>query len=168
LAGQLTRRLVIAATLVESILAGGNVNRALIDMPAWQRTGSLSWSAFSRNADLGPVGRILYPLEGIAGAILSVAAALSFRRDGGTPISATVPVYGAALLAIGGLVVTTRAAPRMLSLPRVGGDPVATQQALDGFQFWGNIRAVFQVLAFITNLWSLVTISAQSDKAISQ
>ena len=41
-----TRRLVVAATLVDSILAGTNVNRSVVEMPAWQRTGPLAWAAF--------------------------------------------------------------------------------------------------------------------------
>jgi len=35
---------------------------------------------------------------------------------------------------------------------------------LDGFQFWGNVRGVFQVLAFVANLWSLVVLS-RADRA---
>jgi hypothetical protein len=47
-----TRRIVVAATLVDCILAGANVNRAVVEMPAWQRTGPVAWAAFSRHADL--------------------------------------------------------------------------------------------------------------------
>ncbi len=161
---RLTLRLVILATLVDSILAGGNVNRALIDMPAWQQTGPLGWAAFSRHADLGPTAMILYPLEAFVGAFLSLAAAISFRRDGSTPHAATAPIYAAPLLTLGGLLITTQAAPIMLSVRNLGDDATALQQALNGFQFWGNIRGVFQVLAFVANLWSLVAILEPRQK----
>ncbi len=46
----------------------------------------------------------------------------------------------------------------MLGIRNLGEDTLALQQALNGFQFWGNIRGVFQVLAFIANLWSLLAI----------
>ena len=62
-----TRGLVIAATLVGSILAGTNVNRAVVEMPAWQQTGPLGWAAFSRHADLGRRAAILYPGSAFAG-----------------------------------------------------------------------------------------------------
>jgi hypothetical protein len=156
---QLTWRLAIAATLVNSLHAGGNVNRALVEMRAWQQTGPLGWAAFSRHADLGPTAMVLYPLAALAGAILSIAAVLSFRHGRGVPRSAAVPLYSAALLAIGGLLATTQAAPIMLSVRHLGDDAPALQHALDGFQFWGNIRGVFQVLAFVANLWSVVALA---------
>ncbi|HEV8636331.1 MAG TPA: multicopper oxidase domain-containing protein [Chloroflexota bacterium] len=40
----------------------------------------------------------------------------------------------------------------------LGDDAVALQRAMDGFQFWGNIRGLFQVLAFVGNVWSLVAV----------
>ncbi len=158
----ITRRtwwLVIAATLVNSFLAAGNVNRAIVDMPAWQQTGPLAWAAFSRHADLATTAMILYPFEAFVGTLLSIAAAISFRRDRVARRWASVLVYGAALMGIGGLLATTQAAPVMLSVRDLGENAVALQQALNAFQFWGNVRGVFQVLAFIANLFSLVAIS---------
>lgn len=146
-----TRRLSCGAALANGALAGMNVNRSLVEMPTWQRVGPLDWAAFSRHADLGPVGRLLYPSLALAVAILSLAAA--------------VPIYGAPLLTLGGLLVTTRAVPIMLSVPNRGTDPVALQPALNGFQFWGNLRGAFQVLAFVANLWSLVPLSAPAPRS---
>lgn len=151
--------LVIAATLVNSFLAAGNVNRALIEMPAWQQTGPLAWATFSRHADLATTAMILYPLEAFAGTLLSIAAAVSFRRDRVDRPWASVLVYGAVLMGIGGLLATTRAAPVMLSVRDLGENAVALLQALNAFQSWPNVRGVFQVLAFIANLFSLVAIS---------
>lgn len=72
--------------------------------------------------------------------------------------SAAVPIYAAALLALGGMLATTRAAPTLLATRQIS-DPAALQRALNRFAFWGGVRAVFQFLAFCANLWSLVAIS---------
>src|SRR5207253_572007 len=155
---QLTRRLVVGATAVDSFLAGANINRAIVEMPAWQRTGPQAWAAFSRHADLGPDGMIPYPLDAFSGALLSIAAVISFRRDRTAPRSASVPLYAAALMTIAGLLATIKAAPIMLSVRHLDDNTAALHQALDGFQFWGGIRGLFQVLAFVANLWSLVAL----------
>ncbi len=153
-----TVRLAILATLVDSILAGTNVNRALVEMPAWQKTGPLGWAAFSRHADLARNGALLYPFNAFAGAILSLAAVVSFRLNGSKPRAATIPIYLAPLLSIAGLLLTLKAAPNMLRIRHLDDDVAALQQALNGFQFWGNIRGLFQFLAFVANLWSLVAL----------
>src|SRR5439155_24233744 len=98
MASPTTRRLVVAATLVQSILAGVNVNRAVVEMPAWQRTGPLAWATFSRHADLARRAAVLYPLSAFVGLILSIAAVVRFRRDQSLPRSATIPLHGAALM----------------------------------------------------------------------
>jgi len=155
---QLTRRLAIGATLVDSLLGGANINRGLIEMPAWQKTGPLGWARFSRHADLAMPTMVLYPLWAFSGLFLSVGALLSFRNDRSAPRSAAAPLYLAALMTAAGLLATIKAAPNMLRVRHLGDDEAALQQSLDGFQFWGNIRGLFQVLAFVANLWALVAL----------
>jgi hypothetical protein len=146
------------AALFNGILASG-INRTLVDMPAWQRVGAPAWAQFSRWADLGQYGLVMYPLEGIGGAVLSILAAIIFALSRRTRTrSGAFPIYAAALLALGGMLATTQAAPTLLRT-RHTSDPVALQQALNLFAFWGGVRAVFQSLAFAANLWSLVTVS---------
>jgi hypothetical protein len=48
-----TRILLIFATLVSGLLAGGNVDRAFVAMPALRQVGAIAWAEFSRHADLG-------------------------------------------------------------------------------------------------------------------
>jgi hypothetical protein len=150
------RRLIVAATLVNGLLASGNINRNVIDMPAWRHVGPLGWAAFSREADLGLSAMILYPGEAFAGMILSVAAALVFRRDRTAPRAAAMPIYAAGLLTIGGLLFTIKAAPIMLSVRHLGEDPVALQRAFDGFEFWGWWRGVCQCSAYLASFWALL------------
>jgi hypothetical protein len=149
---------VFIAALFNGMLASG-INRTLVDMPAWQRVGAPAWAKFSRWADMGPYGLVMYPLEGIGGAVLSVVAAIIFSRSRRSRTrSGAIPIYAAALLALGGMLATTQAAPTLLST-RHTSDPAALQQALNRFAFWGGVRAIFQSLAFCANLRSLVVVS---------
>ncbi len=151
-----TYGLLMGATLLGGFLAGLNIDRAFVAMPAWKAVGAPAWAAFSEKADLGN-GLFLYPLEAVSGALLNIAVVLSCRSDGLRSLSKALPPSLAALLAIGGLFVTIKAAPIMLGVPHLVGDPAAMQRAFDGFYFWGGIRGFFQVGAFVADLWSLAS-----------
>jgi hypothetical protein len=153
-----TRGLLIAATLLSGLLAGFNLDRAVVHNAAWHRLGATAWAAYSLHADLDIRAAMFYPFLGIGVALLSAAAAISFRRNRNEPGSAAMPILAGALFAISGLLMTFFAAPHMLSVPRVVDDPVGLKRALDGFVFWGDIRSVLQFLAFAANLWSLKAI----------
>ena len=122
--------LIVAGQLLGAI--ADSLARTLVEMPAWRRLGPEAWAAFSRNADLGN-GRIMYPLVGIGGTLLILAAAIAFRLSPRRPLSVAIPLYGAALMAICVMLTTTQAAPIMLSLHRIGNDPATLQQAFEGF-----------------------------------
>jgi hypothetical protein len=156
MASPVTCDLVIAATFLGGILAGATFDRMIVQMPAWRRIGSRAWAEYSRKADLGN-GLVFYPLVAIGGAVLSIAAAVAFHFDQTVPRSTAVPIYGAAVLVIGGLLATIKAAPKMLSLRRIDDDN-GLLEALKGFHRWSLVRAVPQVLAFVANLWSLVSL----------
>lgn len=153
----LTLGLIVGATVVDGLLAGLNVDRVFVQNPAWRKVGTGAWAAYSRHADLG-AGLVLYPLEAVGGALLTVAGAVAFHFDGSAARSASLPIHLAVVLVIGGLLSTVAAAPKMLSLRRIGDDPRAIESAFVGFKRWGNVRAVFQVLAFGANLWALVAV----------
>jgi hypothetical protein len=133
-------------------------------MPAWRRVGAVAWAQFSRHADLGN-GLVAFPLIAIAAALMTIAAVVTYRRSGGVPRSAALPIYAGAVLVVGGLVTTIFAAPNMLSLRTVGNDTAAIQRAFDGFELWGGIRSVLQTLAFVANVWALVNISSAGAHA---
>jgi len=145
----------IIGTVVESL------NRTLVEMPAWRHLGVQAWATFSRSADLGN-GTVLYPLAGIGGLVLILAAAVVFRTSPQRSWSVAIPLYGAALLAICGILTTTQAAPIMLSLHRIGDDPRALQQAFEGFYRWDSIRAVIGMLESFLEIWVLVALSSSA------
>src|SRR5439155_16845940 len=132
-----TYGLVTAAAVLDGFLAGGNVDRWFVQMPAWRRLDVRAWAAYSRHADLGN-GLFLYPFEAIGGALTTVAAAIAFHFDANASRSAGLPIYLAVALVLGGLLMTLEAAPKMLSLRRIGDDPVALQGAFDGFNHWSG------------------------------
>jgi hypothetical protein len=75
-----TRDLIVAATIFDAVLAGTDVDRLLVQMPAWRDVGVAGWAAYSRHADLAN-GLVLYPTLAIAGCVLSVAAAINVARE---------------------------------------------------------------------------------------
>jgi hypothetical protein len=152
----------IVTSLLLGSLAGG-FNRTLVEMPAWRHLGPEAWAAFSRLADLGN-GKIIYPVAGIGGTILTLAAAIAFRFSRRRPLSVAIPVYGAALMDICVLLLTTQAAPIMLSLRREGTNPQLLQKAFEGFFRWDSIRAVFGTLGDCAAIWSLVAVTVVSVK----
>jgi hypothetical protein len=133
-----TRLLLVAAAFVSGLLAGGNIDRAIVAMPAWQQVGAAPWAEFSRHADLGN-GLWLYPIEAIGGAF-TLAAAASYYFDRISPL----PSY--------------KAAPIMLGLGEIK-DPAGLQAAFEGFRFWGNMRGASQVLQFAALLWTFQTLA---------
>lgn len=135
------------------LLAGGNVDRAFVAMPAWEQIGAIAWGQFSRHADLGN-GLVLYPLEAFGATLLTTAAVFSFHFDRVASRKAVVPLYCAAVLCGAGLIFTIKAAPLMLGIRGVN-EPAALQKAFEGFRYWGNIRGACQVFAFAAQLWAL-------------
>jgi hypothetical protein len=157
-----TRTLLIAATLVSGWLAGGNIDRAIVAMPAWQQVGAVAWAEFSRHADLGS-GLILYPLEAIGGALLTIAAAISLHFERSASRPATLTVDASAVLTIAGLAFTLKAAPVMLSI-RDTTDALALQSAFEVFWYWGNFRGACQVLAFVLQLGAIALLLAHRHR----
>src|SRR5580698_4367125 len=116
----------IVTSLLLDTLAGG-FNRTLVEMPAWRQLGPEAWVAFSRLADLGN-GKIIYPVSGVGGTLLTLAAAVAFRLSPRRPLWSAVPVYGAVVMNICVLLLTTQAAPIMLGLQHGGANPVLLQK----------------------------------------
>jgi len=104
---QLVVIFIFSATLANGLLAGGDVDRWLVGMPAWQSVGVLGWAKYSRLADLGS-GFVLYPLLAIGGTLLSLAAAATFMRQAKHERFVAIPVYAAAALAVAGLLMTVK------------------------------------------------------------
>jgi len=163
----MTKRLLVGAVLLGGLMAGLDMARLAIEMPAWRHVGAVAWAQFSRHADLGN-GLIAFPVIAIGAALATIAALVTYRMDGGSPRSAALALYAGAVLVVCGLVTTVFAAPNMLSLRTVGSDAASIQRAFDGFELWGGIRSVVQTLAFVANVWALVKVASADAHAIEK
>jgi hypothetical protein len=148
-------RALIIASIVIGAFGGTLVDRALVATPAWARVGPVAWAAYSCRADLGN-GLIVYPIYGVGLAVVTIAAAISYRLDERVPRHAGPPIYLAALCAVGVIATTIKAAPIMLGVPDLGTNAVALQNAFDQFTFWGvYARGALGILALIASIWAL-------------
>jgi hypothetical protein len=142
------------ATAVNGLLAGLNVDTALVKLPARRRIGVLVYATFARGNDLGN-GRVVYPLLGVGAALLTIlAAVLAYAEH--EPIALVGPLFFASGSSLLHTFATTRAAPVMLSIKDARDDEAILTAKLDRFARWHAVRATFQVLTFFVLLWALV------------
>jgi hypothetical protein len=157
-AGGCLKCLVASACIFTGLLAGENLDRYIIQVPAWHHLNILNWLEYTRRADLGN-GLLFYPLEAITGFILLLTSSVIVVIDRNVFKHAAFPVYTATLLAAIGLILTFFAAPILLSLRTMGNNPVLAQEAFDRFHFFGLFRAIAQVLSFFVCVWALGKLS---------
>ena len=142
------------ATALNGLLAGLNVDTAVVKLPARLRIGAAAYATFARGNDLGN-GRVVYPLLGLGAALLTIlATVLAYVTH--QPVALLVPLGIATVLSLVHTFATTRAAPIMLSLEDAPEDAALLSETLDRFARWHGVRAPFQVLAFFALLWALV------------
>jgi hypothetical protein len=148
----------LGATILGGLLAGGNFDRLAIQMPAWRSLAPRAWAEYSRQADLRN-GFVVYPIEAIGSATLNVAAMIALHFDRHANAVARFPIDLAAMLALGGLLMTIGAAPKMLRV-RTMDDEVALHRAFVGFHRWSIARGILQIAAFVVDLWALLALAA--------
>ena len=139
---------------MNGLLAGLNVDTALVKLPTRKHIGAVAYAAFARGNDLGN-GLVVYPLLGIGAALFTVLttvfASLEHFRMG-----LLLLLSLASLLSLLHTFATTRAAPLMLSIKDALDDEALLKAKLDRFARWHAVRASFQVLTFFVLLCALV------------
>src|SRR5690348_16102436 len=110
-----SRFLIAGAAVLGGLIAGLDVDRTVVGMPAWHAVGPTAWAEFSRQADLGN-GLFLYPLEAIGGFLLLLAAVISLRLEGARLSRLPWVLWTAIFASAAGLLLTFIAAPIMLSI----------------------------------------------------
>src|SRR5512136_1536716 len=138
MSSDLTLILILTATVATGLLAGASLDKALVQLPARHRMGVIGFARFSRVNDLGN-GLVVYPVTGIAAALLTIIAALSAFLQG-TSLAHAWLIYIAALFAVLHSFTTTRAAPIMLSLRQPTDNEATITEALNHFAAWHNAR----------------------------
>ena len=146
--------LLIVATALNGLLTGASLDQSIKQLPARRRIGVLSYSAYSRAADLGN-GIAWYAGLGLGAAGCSLAAAVVALVQGVASVQA-MPIAVAAGLSILHSLTTTRAAPTLFSQRRYERDETALTAVFDRFERWQTVRVLIQVLTFGATLWALV------------
>jgi hypothetical protein len=148
--------LIALATAINGLLAGLNMDSALVKLPARRRIGAVAYATFARGNDLGN-GLAVYPLLGVGAALLTVlATAVAYIVR--SPMEVLLSLSIASLLSVLHSFATTRAAPVMLSLKDASDEEATLIAKLDRFARWHTVRATFQVLAFFVVLWALAIV----------
>ena len=150
----ITLILVFSATVMTGLLAGMSLDKSIVQLPARHRMGVVAFAAFSRANDLGN-GLIAYPVLGIGSALLTIMSAIAAYWQGVSLTNAWL-LYVSVLLTLLHTISTTWAAPNMLSLRQPINDEETLTLTYSRFEKWHNVRAVLQVLNFITLVWALV------------
>jgi hypothetical protein len=150
----LVSSLLIVATGMNGLLAGLNVDTALVKLPARKRIGVRAYATFARGNDLGN-GLVVYPILGIGAALFTVLATVIAYLERSS-MALLLLLSLSSLLSFLHTFATTRAAPIMLSIKDTLDDEVLLRATLDSFTHWHAVRATFQVLTFFVLLWALV------------
>jgi hypothetical protein len=148
------RILITVACIVSGFLAGGNIYRYIIEVPAWRHLDMSMWAEYSRHADLEN-GIFLFSIEAIGSVILLVSASIIILSGKSLFKTVALPVHFATFFALTGIGLTFFAAPIMLGLRKSVTDPEIIEQAFNSFHFWGLLRAVAQVLSFFGCVWAM-------------
>lgn len=158
-----TKVLVAGASLFGGILAGVTANRALVQLPAWEKIGLIPWASFTQAENSG-VGSIFYPALGFAAILFTLGAAVALRLDRAASGWPRLAIYLAALLTVVWAVVTrTLLVPAMLGLRATGNDIFRLQQLFSAVERWSAVNDVLHVITFCLNLWALTAALSTSS-----
>jgi hypothetical protein len=154
--------LLVAATIVDGLLAGASMDQSVEQLPARHRIGVRAYHAYTQASHMANGRFWLIPL-GIVGPILRVAASLWVYRLG-LAGGAVLSVGIAAVLAIGHLLLTLRAGSINWALTpwlppeRQIKDELELATILQRFEHWQAVRASVQLLTFVAGVWALVAV----------
>ena len=146
--------LIIIATVVNGMLAGGSLETSLVKLPARRRIGAVAYATFARGNDLGN-GLVIYPVWAVSAALLTFLATI-VPYVGHQSLALLLPLSLASLTSIGHFLATSQAAPVMLSLKNTPDDEAVLTAKLDRFERWQAVRATLQVLTFFVLMWALI------------
>jgi hypothetical protein len=139
--------LLIAATIMNGLLAGASLDKALVQLPARRKIGLRAMADYHRATDLGP-GLFLYPTLGLGAPILTMASAVALVLGRDASEATMIWIAAAGVLSAGHVITTARAAPNLLRL-RNGASDEDLEELYRRFARWSNVRAFLQGLTFV-------------------
>ncbi len=142
--------LMVTAVAINGILAGISIERSIIELPAWSSVNLSGFHDYSLAADLDR-GLIFYPAIEVIAAALVIAAAVA-GAAAGLSFNGLMLLYVSAVLSVLHSLITTRAAPNMLSLRNKALNKDEVKARFDRFKKWQDRRATLQLLTFLSIL----------------
>jgi hypothetical protein len=152
------------AAAFEGLRAGAGTFRALLDLPARTRIGSLAFAEFSRATDLSRAGVVFYVIFGVGGVLITGAAWLIAVR-GGAPRAIRRLLATSVLASLLVLVFTTQAAPLMWRVGSAPPDPELLRALLDRFTSWTLLRIACVDVSFAAVLAALTVAALPKEAA---
>lgn len=144
----------VIATLVNGVLAGINLDRYIVQVPAFRRLSIEHWVEYARLADLR-TGLVWYPLLAATSLLTILVADWLYLADLSLLPGAGRPMALTTIFVAGGVISTVGAAPTLLRL-RAAPSAGDSRAVFTRFHRWGLFRAACQTLAFPASLWALV------------
>jgi hypothetical protein len=153
-----TKLLAAGACLFGGLLAGVTANRALVELPAWQRVGAIEWAGFSRAENHG-AGAFFYLIIGFLALLFTVTTSIAVRLDHSAKGFRRFPAYAAATLAVTYAAITRAIlVPAAFHLRDAGNNGSELQQIFASVTRWWGVNDLLHVLAFGLSLWAFAEI----------
>ena|SRR5579859_5661719 len=160
-----TRSLAAGACLCAGVLAGVTANRALVELPAWERLGVVTWAEFTRAENHG-IGSVFYLVIGLLTILFTLATAIRLRRDPSLSHARRLPAYAAAVLALVYAVITRAIlVPAVFRMRAAGNDSAALMEVFSQQARWWWVNDGLHVAAFALSLWAFAEILACAEGA---
>ena len=150
--------LLTGACCISGWLAGANIDRYIVQLPAWKYVNIIDWAEYSRHADLGN-GLWLYPLEAVGTFILLLAASIIAIKNRATLKKITVQICAAAFFAVLKIALSALSSPVIMRLKTSGNDRQLLQKAFDQYHFWSPYNGIVQLSCFFFCLVSLLQLT---------
>src|SRR5207249_1810288 len=147
MASTLELALLAVALILNGLLAGASLDKAITQLPARRKIGLRAMAEYHRATDLGP-GLFLYPILGLGAPLLTWAAAVALFR-GGVSSGAILWIAVGAVLSIGHVITTAMAAPNLLRLRKGILPEKELGELYQRFGRWSGVRSLLQVSTFV-------------------
>jgi hypothetical protein len=132
--------LLATASIVNGLLAGASLDKAVTQLPARKKIGLRAMAEYHRATDLGP-GVFLYPPFGLGAPILTWAAAVALFQGRDVSGGAIFWIAVGAVLSIGHVITTAMAAPNLLRLRKGILPEKELGELYQRFARWSGVRS---------------------------
>src|SRR5438034_1963267 len=150
----------LAATLIlNGLLAGASLEKAIIQLPARRKIGLRAMAEYHRATDLGlGLGLFFYPPLGLGAPVLTWAAAAALFQGGDVSGGAMTWIGAAAVLSIGHVLTTIGSARNLLRLRKGILPEKDLSDPYQRFATWSGARSFLQVSTFIVVVIAAVSV----------